>query len=79
MPWININPASEPSSSVRIVAQTFFIDESKVTPTEMAYYYNRYLNPTLLNLEPSSEPAPRYGDKQDKEILHDYNTFDAQL
>jgi hypothetical protein len=47
MTWLSINPASEPSSSVQIVAQAFFIDESEVTPTEMAYYYNRYLDPTL--------------------------------
>lgn len=68
MPWISINPASEPSSSVQIVAQAFYIDESEVTPTEMADYYNHYLDPTLLSLEPSKEPVSRYGNQQQEDI-----------
>ena len=50
MPWISINPASEPPESVAIVAAILYIDPEEVTPNEMAEFYNDYFDPTVCQL-----------------------------
>ncbi len=62
MPWISINPASEPQTSVAIVAAILYIDPEEVTPNEMAEFYNDYLDPTVcqLTLPPKTKPITWY-------------------
>ena len=50
MPWISINPASEPVESVAIVASMLYIDPDEVTKSEMAEFYNDYFDPTACQL-----------------------------
>jgi hypothetical protein len=62
MTWIGINPASEPFESVALVAAILYIDPEEVTPTEMADFYNDFLDPTVcqLTLPPKSKPITHY-------------------
>lgn len=62
MPWISINPASEPFDSVVIVAAILYIDPEEVTPNEMAEFYNDYFDPTVcqLILSPKTKPITWY-------------------
>lgn len=58
MPWISINPASEPLESVAIVAAILYIDPEEVTPGEMAEFYNDYCDPTVCQLTLPSKTKP---------------------
>jgi hypothetical protein len=45
MPWISINPDSEPRTSVEAAAYIIGVEPEEITPTQMAMAYN-LLNPT---------------------------------
>jgi hypothetical protein len=50
MPWISINPDSEPRTSVEAAAYIIGVEPEEITPTQMAIAYN-LLNPTVTEVE----------------------------
>jgi hypothetical protein len=45
MPWISINPDSEPQTAVEAAAYIIGVEPEEMTPTQMAVAYN-LVNPT---------------------------------
>jgi len=56
MPWISINPDSEPLTSVEAAAYIIGVEPEEITSTQMAIAYN-LVNPTSS----SKETAPSTG------------------
>jgi hypothetical protein len=68
MVWLSINPDAEPLTSVQVVAGTYLKPVEKVTPTDMAAYYNEYVDPTVCDLSLSNDSLVlRFGEKRDLE------------
>jgi hypothetical protein len=53
MPWISINPDSEPKTSVEAAAYIIGVEPEEITPTQMAVAYN-LVNPTSDEEETAS-------------------------
>jgi hypothetical protein len=53
MPWISINPDSEPKTSVEAAAYIIGVEPEEITPTQMATAYNM-VNPTNSSEETAS-------------------------
>jgi hypothetical protein len=53
MPWISINPDSEPKTTVEAAAYIIGVEPEEMTPTQMAIAYN-LLNPTSSSEETAS-------------------------
>ncbi len=62
MPWISINPNSEPRTSVEVVADEFNLMPHEVTPCLMAEYYN-VVDPTVAKLEVTPEATAKFVDR----------------
>jgi hypothetical protein len=53
MPWISINPDSEPKTTVEAAAYIIGVEKKEITSTQMATAYN-LLNPTSSEEETAS-------------------------